>query len=87
MTLNKIKIPPYSETVYVVLDRFTGDFQQVDSTIGHALEANLATIKFTRGAIKASVNRVNDANDEARIEIARFLRRTNVTVILAGFSC
>lgn len=41
--LNKINSND-NETVYIVLDKDTGDIQEVDSNIGHALEAHIITV-------------------------------------------
>lgn len=41
--LNTIKSFPASEAAYIVLEQESGDFQEVHSSIGHALIADLKT--------------------------------------------
>lgn len=42
--LNTIKSFPASEAAYIVLEQESGDFQEVHSSIGHALIADLKTV-------------------------------------------
>jgi hypothetical protein len=42
--LNTIKSFPSSEEAYIVLEQESGDFQEVHSSIGHALIADLKTV-------------------------------------------
>ena len=42
--LNAIRWFPASEEAYIVLDQESGDFQEVHSSIGHALSADLKTV-------------------------------------------
>ncbi len=82
--LNKINTG-VTETAYIVLDRETSDFQEVDSTIGRALEADLETITLVDP--KDPYTLLKDATADVKEELATVLDyRKSIKVILAGWS-
>ena len=84
MELNKITITRSTYSTYVILDRETGDFQQVDPNIGHSLKADLESVKLRKN--KDTADSLQDACDKAKEAINHALGFTNVTVLFAGFS-
>lgn len=82
--LNKINTG-VTETAYIVLDRESSDFQEVNSTIGRALEAHLETITLVDP--KDPYTLLKDAPVDVKEELATVLDyRKSIKVILAGWS-